>query len=216
MAGKLLFFPFILIGIPTMLFFLGYVGQLLAELCSKIVELLSCRRTHSGEYQIAHKELKSFLVIFIFLWAYILLEAMVNSYYPDPELRLSFLDGVYFYFVSFTTIGYGDITAPMTQPLFEFRLYVGLSLMSGVVSAALDLSQKIAPRRIGGDREGKCCCKMHQQSCDIEPAVEMVVVQGTYTQKEANGQSKTVDTARDNKGYKFEVQEIPEKNKYEG
>ena len=182
-----MFFPYCIIGIPLMLFFLGDIGKLITDLSNKIVEMFHCRRNSNGETEISHKELKSFLVTFTLLWIMIIIETLFSHYLPDEESRLTMTDGIYFFFVSYTTIGYGDITSPMRQPLFEFRLYIGLSLMSGVVNSALAYYQKFSQRREERNRRGKkCCCdpKHKNGSVDIEPAEEMVVVKGTYKQKE--------------------------------
>ena len=168
-----------------MLFFLGYIGKLITDLSNKIVEILHCQRRNSGQIEISHKELKSFLVTFILLWLTIICEATFSHYLPDEKNRLTMVDGIYFFFVSFTTIGYGDITSPMQQHLFEFRLYFGLSLMSGVVNSALEYYQKFSQRRAERNRGKKKCCFCLQckaGSVDIEPAEEMVVVKDTYKQ----------------------------------
>ena len=169
-----------------MLFFLGYIGKLITELSYKIVEILHCRRNSGGQIQISHKELKSFMVTFILLWLDIIFEAMISHYALNEEDRLTMIDGIYFFFVSFTTIGYGDITSPMKQYLFEFRLYIGLSLMSGVVNSALEYYQAFNQRRNERNRGRKgCCCKVgHIGSAAIEPTEEMVEVKATYTPKE--------------------------------
>jgi len=185
-AGKLVFFPYCLVGIPIMLFFLGYIGKLITELSYKIVEFLHCRRNGGGQMQISHKELKSFLVTFTLLWLHIIFEAIISHYAINEKDRLTMIDGIYFFFVSFTTIGYGDITSPMKQALFEFRLYIGLSLMSGVVNSALEYYQAFSQRRNEQNRGRKgCCCKVgHTGSGAIEPVEEMVEVKATYTQEE--------------------------------
>ena len=187
-AGKIVFFPYCLIGIPIMLFFLGYIGNLIAELSSNIVVILHCRRDSNGQRIVKHKELKSFFVTFMLLWLFIFIEALASHYLPEKDERLTMVDGIYFYFVSFTTIGYGDITSPMNQHIFEFRLYLGLSLMSGVVNSALEFYQKFNQRRAERNQgRKKCCCsgQHHAGSVDIGPAEELVVVKEQYARKDS-------------------------------
>lgn len=199
MAGKIVFLPYCLIGIPLMLFFLGYIGQLIAALSNAVVEALHHRINHTRQSEIAHKELKSFFVTFAMLWTFIIIETVAAHYLPKKEDRLTIVDGIYFFFVSFTTIGYGDITSPMNETLFEFRLYIGLSLMSGVVNAALEFYQKFSERRAEGNREGTkvCCCRKHNnRRVEIQPEEEMVVVGNKDSQNEVELQLQVY------KGYK--------------
>lgn len=198
-AGKVAIFPYCLIGIPIMLFFLGYIGQMISLLSSAIVKIFYWKKVRSGPYEIPHKELKSFIVVFTLLWAFILLEALTSHYLPEKdENRLSIVDGIYFFFVSFTTIGYGDITSPMDEHFFEFRLYLGLSLMSGVVNAALEFYQKVSERREERSQgRKKCCCVVQHGSgsIDVEPAEEMVIVRSEYFKRNVD------EAAKDNNGY---------------
>ena len=169
-----------------MLFFLAYIGQLLSQLCVKIVEIFSCSRRHDGQYEIKYKEFKSFAIMFLLLWLFILFEALQSAYFPQSQTgKLRFLDGIYFYFVSFTTIGYGDITSPMDETMFEIRLYIGLSLMSGVVSSALEFYQKFSERRERAARKKKCCCLKQGHVAEFDDsAEERVAVHSHYFQKE--------------------------------
>ncbi len=154
-TGKIVFFPYCLIGVPAMLFFLGFLGKLLSKLFLAIV--IKTSHMLSGTRDVTHKELKSFIASFVFMWIWIMLEALNSHWWPGT--RLSIVDGVYFIFVSMTTIGYGDITSPMKQPTFEFRLYIGLSVMSGVVNSFLDFYRKISPRRTRENNRRCCCCR---------------------------------------------------------
>ena len=169
-AGKIIFFPYCLVGIPVMMFFLSYIGKILSELCSRFVLLLSYLVNKTKADEVTHKELKTCFVTFILLWTWILLEAAQNNLRTD--FPLSIVDGIYFYFVSFTTIGYGDITSPMKQPLFEFRLYIGLSLMSSNVNSFLEFYQKVKAIR----RQEGGCCRSHTRQADIGEKDESLVI----------------------------------------
>lgn len=169
-----------------MLFLLAYIGQLFSQLCITIVEMLSCSRRQNGQHDIKYKEFKSFAIMFLLLWLFIIFEALQSAYFPQSKTgQLRFLDGIYFYFVSFTTIGYGDITSPMDETMFETRLYIGLSLMSGVVSSALEFYQQFSERRERAARNKKCCCFKQGHVAEFDQsAEERVVVQNHYFQKE--------------------------------
>eukprot|EP00794_Sanderia_malayensis_P015767 gene15767-17358_t len=183
-AGKYLLFPYCLVGIPAMLFFLAYIGKMLADISSFFVTKTSCTATNTNS--VKYKELKSFIVTFVILWAWILIEAAFLHLQKDGS-SLSFVDGVYFFFVSFTTIGYGDITSPTTQPLFEFRLYVGLSLMSATVNSFQEFYQKkISNQSASQQRKKKlcCCCPKHSAvgTAEDKKNEERIVVKGIEKQ----------------------------------
>ncbi len=76
------------------------------------------------------------------MW-FIIIIAVIGVVFK-PDMLQSWLDGIYFYFVTFTTIGFGDIIGPSAElDFYGINLFFGLSIISGVVDSFLNLTEHI-------------------------------------------------------------------------
>ena len=117
-----------------MLILLNYTGKMVQDLTNWIIK--HCCR--SGEDD-KNKNLKTFIILFVLLS--ILIISGASEAKNHSKMRLPWIDGIYFYFVTYSTIGYGDITSPLYYTSMGFggsRILFGLAL----VSAIIDLSIK--------------------------------------------------------------------------
>ncbi len=79
------------------------------------------------------------------MWIIIFLSA--QAVVSKPGMPKSWLDCFYFYFVAFSTIGYGDIVGPgATSSFFGLVLFFGLSIISGVVDSFVKLTENVEIR----------------------------------------------------------------------
>ncbi len=61
-----------------------------------------------------------------------------------PGILKSWLHGIYFHFVTFTRIGFGDIIGPAAViHFYELDLFFGLSIISGVVDSFVNLTEYV-------------------------------------------------------------------------
>lgn len=91
-----------LIGIPITLLALKSVGELIAKLVSKVVEKFE--RKLLKRLEPTRKQTKSAVILFSFMVALIITNSVLTMFWRDWRL----LEGVYFWFVTFSTIGFGD------------------------------------------------------------------------------------------------------------
>ena len=130
--------PFALFGIPLALQTYTIAGRLLLKMVKRFIHYIE--RRLFKVVTVTYLELKTLL-----LTAFILLITMLLAgFYATLENfhGLSFIDGLYFWFVSLTTIGYGDITTPAERyfqnPYMIIFDDIFTVLGLGVVAATVD------------------------------------------------------------------------------
>ena len=152
----MLVIPYALITIPLMLSLLAYVGAVISEWIDKFMQCV--HRIINGDKPVRYKLVKQclFLLIVLFLTMLSLYTDLLVEFYLQGVKPLSVLDGLYFTFVTFTTIGYGDM-AEFANGLkfYSFHLIVGLSVVSGLSTIFIALAEKLKFRCSTGSI---CCC----------------------------------------------------------
>lgn len=156
-AGKMLLIPYALITIPLMLSFLAYVGSLVSRWTEAAMQCV--HKLVKGEKPLHYKPLKRCFYLFLAFWIVSLI--LLLDYVFKPEMFESqgsarWLDGFYFMFVTFTTIGFGDITGPANDVKFFMLTFVfGLVMISGFLDSFMSLSGRIEFSLTGNSG---CCC----------------------------------------------------------
>lgn len=140
-GGRLFCIIYALFGIPLTALMLRSVGNRITEWIITMLKILD-RRIYNRETENA--EIKSAVIAFGLLWLIILLPAIGYSYL---ETNWVYLESVYYCFVTFSTIGFGDLVPTSlrqgagvsSQVFVEFAdllyLVIGLAIMSSVVVA---------------------------------------------------------------------------------
>ena len=140
-GGRIFCIIYALFGIPLTALMLRSVGNRITECIISILRLFD-RRVFNRELENA--EIKSAVIAFGLLWLIILIPAIVYCY---VEKQWDYLDAVYYCFITFSTIGFGDLVPNAlrerdqvsSQVIIEFAdllyLVVGLAIMSSVVVA---------------------------------------------------------------------------------
>ena len=92
---------------------------------------LSC---HQSEKYILSDSLLSALSLFALFICYLHVSIFFDK---QADLDLNYVDNLYFWFVTFTTIGFGDITYDISDREFSFMVYrlFGLALLAGIIDS---------------------------------------------------------------------------------
>ena len=149
----MLVIPYALITMPLMLSLLAYVGALVSEWIEKLMHCV--HRIVNGSKPLRYKLIIQFplLLIILFVTMLSLYTDLATEFKLDGIKPLSLLDGLYFTFVTFTTIGYGDMPEFANGVTFySFHLIVGLSAVSGLSTILIALAEKFRCRT------GSICC----------------------------------------------------------
>lgn len=132
-----------MVGIPLTLLAIANLGRFLASAVNSLYRRIkrSFVKSTSGrndDYQ--DKSLPTFLLLGLFA-IYLCLGGFIVQSWDDKK---TFLDGVYFSFISLTSIGFGDIVPPETH-LSLTLLYVGfgLTLSTMAVDILADYLRKL-------------------------------------------------------------------------
>ena len=104
------------IGIPITLLALKSVGELIAKLVSKVVEKFERKLLKRSEP--TRKQTKSAVILFSFMVALITTSSVLTMFLKDWRL----LEGVYFWFVTFSTIGFGDYVLAKSQRITQLPI----------------------------------------------------------------------------------------------
>lgn len=168
-VGKLLVIPYALITIPLMLSYLALVGSIVSSWVECAMRLV--HRCIKGDKPQRYAHLKRCTCLFIAFWilgAVILSSYISGSYYFSSQGALKWLDGFYFVFITFTTIGFGDITGPANDVgFFTWRFAVGLAIISGFIDTFMAASERL---NFSFRRRTNFCC-IHYKEDDESEAV---------------------------------------------
>ncbi len=136
----MLVIPYALFGIPMVLAYLASIGSIVSKWTTSI--MMRMHKLIKGNKPLKYKSLKHCLYMYIAMWVITVLAVL--DFVFIPNMLKSWLDGLYFYFVTFTTIGFGDIVGPATDVSFYgVKLFFGLSIISGVVDSFLKLIEHV-------------------------------------------------------------------------
>jgi len=144
-VGRLLVIPYALVTIPLMMWFLRFVGSLISKWAESTMLLV--HRCIKGDKPMRHKLLKRCMYTFITFWILCVIVMGQNisaqtSFKSTGAMR--WLDGFYFLLVTFSTVGFGDITGPAQNPVFFLWNFVaGLAAVSGFTDSFLSLIDRI-------------------------------------------------------------------------
>ena len=146
-----------------MLYMLNYLGKSIKDMTNCIIKYCSRKLGKKNEEELGNprdQAIKTTVILFIILWL-LLLTGIINlKYYGLKDI--SFIDSIYFYFVTYSTIGYGDITSPIMATDIGYAgisLLIGLSILSALIELCLDLLKR--PQRQGETNKRntrQCCC----------------------------------------------------------
>lgn len=168
-AGKLLLIPYALLTIPIMASFLSYTGSILVGWTESLMVFI--HRRFKKHQPLKYKSIKETFYLFILMLLIIFLAIINVSGY---SFFSSYLDALYFFVVTFTTIGYGDITDPAdTEEFYGVELMFGLSVVSSLVDAFLGLAAKFELRC--GRRQNCLCCTYSEDEINVEPSADLNV-----------------------------------------
>ena len=94
---------------------------------------LSC---HQSEKCVLSDSLLSALSLFALFICYLHVSIIFDK---QADLDLNYVDNLYFWFVTFTTIGFGDITYDISDWEFSFMVYrlFGLALLAGIIDSII-------------------------------------------------------------------------------
>ena len=134
--GKILLIPYALIGIPIHLYFLVSIGRIITNVLRFVIKtaaLLTCKK------QMKHGEMNlvAFSLMVLLLASLMSLTALIYCFLDNWRL----IDGFYFSFVTFSTIGYGDIIPARNSgsKIFIAYLEFGLAIVAGVVDSFISV-----------------------------------------------------------------------------
>ena len=140
-AGKICIMPYSVIGIALVLAFLAKGGSIFKTLILKSISFLERRLFHIE--QIHYKKIKVLFATIVLIGASTFINAKIYSYLSGVDLLTSF----YFYYITFSTIGYGeyDMTVVLEEPnwglLIAPLFWFGMIGTSTLVQAAVDVIQ---------------------------------------------------------------------------
>ena len=163
--GKLLTIPYALISIPVVLSHLAFVGSMVSKFIEWI--MLRVHKCIKGNKPLRCKALKRcfYLYILLFLISFI----MLNTYVHTPNMfesrgAMRWLNGFYFIFVTYTTVGFGDINGPADDHKFYTNwFFIGLAVASGLFDSLVSLINEIN-FDIHADNAICCCITCNEES----------------------------------------------------
>ena len=138
--GRLFCILYALFGIPITALMLRSVGNRITEWIIAIIKQFD-RRVYNRETENA--ELKSAVIAFGLLWIIILVPAIGFS---SLEKDWNYLESVYYCFITFSTIGFGDLvpTALRADSHVESQVWNGIELLyNPFSSSAFPLTNKM-------------------------------------------------------------------------
>ena len=135
-----------------MLSFLGFIGSIISGYAEGLMNCV--HKMLKGDTPIRYKYIKKIFYFFIFMifYTYVPIPGLMG----DVTILDSYLNAFYFFFVTFTTVGYGDIVAPAEQiGFYTNNLGFGLAAVSAVIDSILELRNKL---NFGCKGTNNCCC----------------------------------------------------------
>ena len=116
--GQMLCIFVSLLGIPITLLTLNSVGELIAKLISKI--LTKFERKFLGRPEPKHVKIKTAVTLGLSMIAIMIICCAASRWRRERRgLSWTFVEGAYFWFVTFSTIGFGDYV--LFQPSYRIK-----------------------------------------------------------------------------------------------
>lgn len=163
-AGRLLTILYALVGIPLTIITMKSVGHVYNTLLKRIltgVEVKCLKRA-----LVQRLELK-LLVLNLLAVSVLIFSGALISIHDDGW---SFVQGLYVWFITFTTVGFGEaVPRIMTEYQLNFLTVAGLCFMSALVDSIALYVEKANPQviRCRGQFLG-CCCSCSTRSVEME------------------------------------------------
>ena len=138
-VGKLLLIPYALLTIPVTVSFLSYTGSILVGLTESL--MIFIHKRFKKHKPLKYKSIKETFYLFLFM---LLIIAIAIAKVAEYSFFTNYVDAFYFFIVTFTTIGYGDITEPAdVEEFYGVELMLGLSVVSSLVDSFIGLTSKV-------------------------------------------------------------------------
>ena len=167
----MLVIPYALITIPLMLSLLTFVGAVISLWTENAINCL--HKLIRGDKELRHKFAMKFFCLFVILLLAMLslLTDIALEFHVSGVTATAVLHGVYFAFVTFTTIGYGDLTYFASGfSLYSYHLLFGLSAVSGLSNILIEVVEKAKCNRNSGTK--RCCCTYVDNEATAETVPE--------------------------------------------
>ena len=134
--GKLLFVFFALIAIPLMLTLLARCGNIFTSVNNHVYSAILRRRQRNN----VSTEALSLITMSFIMIAYLHIGVAINIFCYEGW---TYVDSLYFWMVTFTTVGFGDKLLPLDGQikLIPYRLF-GLSLVAGIIDSLVSWMKK--------------------------------------------------------------------------
>lgn len=166
--------PYALFTIPLMLSLLAYVGEVVSDWTECVI--LRFHKLIHGEKPLKHKLIKKWLCLFVILWLVcisLLVDLALEIKMKGQSASILWIDGLYGSFVTYTTIGYGDMSYLADGlSFYGYYLIFGLSAVSGLSNVTLEL---VGTFKFRCHRRHNCCCFQYPEK-EIEEGQNAVEV----------------------------------------
>ena len=130
-GGKLFLIPFAIIAIPSHMLAVATLGFIISDGFSNLESFITRKILKKPKRHSSHKFAFVMVVILSIVW--IAMGACVHKF--EHNWRL--IDGLYFAFVTYSTIGYGDFITkkkgPLEYELTSWYTFIGLTLLASII-----------------------------------------------------------------------------------
>ena len=156
-GGKILYIFYSIIGIPMMIWYLAASGELQTR---GYQALLGYLRTNVWKKEDRiHKDIPPVIIssfVFIIYW-------IIGSVLVREIMHMTMVNSLYYWFVTFTTTGFGDILLNQKgvmkfYPWMIFKLF-GFNLIAGIVHSVVVWINGISDKK-----EAFCCSCWHEET----------------------------------------------------
>ena len=137
-AGQILCIVVSLFGIPITLLTLKSIGELISKVINKIVTKFEKKVLNRSEAK--HVKIKSAMILFTSVVLLIVVSELVIITHRD----WTFVEGVYFWFITFSTIGFGDYVLRPPQRIKQLFADVGANKSVNEENTRLSVEAKSA------------------------------------------------------------------------
>ena len=137
--GKLFYIFFSIIGIVSMMTLLRSCGKILMDGNKKLYTLVS-RRICQRKVYVSDQLMSVVSLCLVFLFFMLFVVWYEHRIGTHLEGKWSLLDTIYFWLVTFTTVGFGDVHFPLDveiEHFYELLIYriIGLSFLAAIIES---------------------------------------------------------------------------------
>eukprot|EP00111_Clytia_hemisphaerica_P003038 TCONS_00008633-protein len=135
--GRFFYMIFSLFGIPLVVSVLTACGGIIKAINKRFFKFLN--RCCFKEKPVISESLMTTISIFILFIGYVAIGCLLCAGLNN----LTLFESIYFWIVTFSTVGFGDITTPLTVqvdwaiPLMAYRIF-GLAMLAGVIDSLIE------------------------------------------------------------------------------